>query len=102
MGPARAAGADARRRRPRALDRFGQRASESSVRTPRALLTLSAPENLRGGLFFQSRLDIRAVQDIGHPRIVLDDEDARAFDAGLPGNSSARPRHQLLSIRRAA
>jgi hypothetical protein len=55
------------------LDRFGQRASESSVRTPGAHLTLSAPENLRGGLFFQSKLDIRAVRDIAHPRIVLDE-----------------------------
>ncbi|MEA2246979.1 MAG: hypothetical protein QOH46_1508 [Solirubrobacteraceae bacterium] len=56
-----------------ALNRFGQGTSESSVRTPAAVMRLSAPETVRGGLFFQSRLDIRALQDIEHPRIVLDD-----------------------------
>jgi hypothetical protein len=55
------------------LDRFGQAMSESSVRTPAALMRLSAPETVRGGLFFESRLEIRALRDIEHPRVVLDD-----------------------------
>jgi hypothetical protein len=55
------------------LDRFGQVTSESSVRAPAASMRLSAPETVRGGLFFESQLDIRALADIEHPRLVLDD-----------------------------
>lgn len=55
------------------LDRFGQVAGESSVRAPEAVMRLSAPEVIRGGLFFQSRVEIRALADIEHPRLVLDD-----------------------------
>jgi hypothetical protein len=51
----------------------GQRPAESTARTAAATMTLSAPERVRGGLFFQSRLDIRAAQAIDHPRLVLDD-----------------------------
>jgi hypothetical protein len=55
------------------LNRFGQRPATSVARGPAATMRLSAPERIRGGLFFQSRLDIRATQAIDHPRIVLDD-----------------------------
>ena len=55
------------------LDRFGQVTSESSVRAPAVSMLLSAPETVRGGLFFESQLDIRALADIEHPRLVLDD-----------------------------
>jgi hypothetical protein len=34
-------------------------------------MRLSAPETVRGGLFFQSRLDVRATRAIDHPRVVL-------------------------------
>jgi hypothetical protein len=54
------------------LNRFGQRPAESATTVPAATLRLSAPARIRGGLFFQSRLDIRAAQAIDHPRIVLD------------------------------
>jgi hypothetical protein len=54
------------------LNRFGQHPAETTARVPAATLRLSAPEHVRGGLFFQSRLDIRAAQAIDHPRIVLD------------------------------
>jgi hypothetical protein len=37
------------------------------------LARLSAPKRIRGGLFFQSRLEITAAQAIDHPRIVLDE-----------------------------
>jgi hypothetical protein len=50
---------------------FGQRLSESAAVGPAATLRLSAPNVVRGGLFFQSRVDIRARQAIEHPRIVL-------------------------------
>jgi hypothetical protein len=52
---------------------FGQRASDSVAAGPAARMTLSAPETVRGGLFFQSRVEIRALAAIEHPRLVLDD-----------------------------
>ncbi len=55
------------------LDVFGQRASESSTSSSAARMTLEAPTTVRGGLFFQSRVDIRALAAIQHPRLVLDD-----------------------------
>jgi hypothetical protein len=54
------------------LDVFGQQPSESAATTSRAVVRLSAPKAVRGGLFFQSRVDIRAVEAIDHPRLVLD------------------------------
>jgi hypothetical protein len=38
-----------------------------------ATLRLSSPSSVRGGLFFQSRVDVRALRTIEHPRLVLDD-----------------------------
>jgi len=52
-------------------NRFGQRPAERTARAPAATMRLTAPERVRGGLFFQSRLDIRAAQAVDHPRIVL-------------------------------
>ena len=55
------------------LNEFGQRPSRSAAVVPAATLRLSAPATVRGGLFFQSRLDVRANRAIDHPRIVLDE-----------------------------
>ena len=55
------------------LNRYGQHPADSVARVPAATMRLSAPARIRGGLFFQSRLDISAAQAIDHPRIVLDD-----------------------------
>jgi hypothetical protein len=54
------------------LNQFGQHPGRSTAATPAATMRLSAPSRVRGGLFFQSRLDIRAARAIEHPRIVLD------------------------------
>jgi hypothetical protein len=54
------------------LNRFGQRPVERTAHAPAAAMTLTAPSDVRGGLLFQSRLDIRAVRAMQHPRIVLD------------------------------
>jgi hypothetical protein len=54
-------------------DVFGQRPTTSSATGPAASLELNAPEVVRGGLFFQSRLEIRASRKVAFPRIVLDD-----------------------------
>jgi hypothetical protein len=55
------------------LDLFGQVPSKSSASATAASMTLSAPKTVRGGLFFQSRLDITAHHTIAHPRLVLDE-----------------------------
>jgi hypothetical protein len=52
---------------------IGQRSSTSSAATPVAQMTLTAPEVVRGGLFFESRIDIQARSAIEHPRLVFDD-----------------------------
>jgi hypothetical protein len=54
------------------LNRFGQQPAQSTAQTPAATMTLSSPSTVRGGLFFQSRLEIRAARAIEHPRLVLD------------------------------
>jgi hypothetical protein len=54
------------------LDVFGQGATQTTARTPAAVLRLTAPAAVRGGLFFQSRVEIRALRALEHPRLVLD------------------------------
>ena len=53
-------------------DRFGQRRKESQAASPAARMTLTAPETVRGGLFFQSRVEIHALREIAAPHLVLD------------------------------
>ena len=55
------------------LDVFGQGATQSTARTPAAVLRLTAPSAVRGGLFFQSRVEVLARRAIAHPRLVLDE-----------------------------
>jgi hypothetical protein len=52
---------------------FGQRTSSSSAESTGAVLQLSAPQRVRGGLFFQSRVTVTAMSQIRHPRLVLDE-----------------------------
>jgi hypothetical protein len=55
------------------LDVFGQGTTQTMAGTPAAVLRVTAPRAVRGGLFFQSRVEIRARRDIAHPRLVLDE-----------------------------
>jgi hypothetical protein len=55
------------------LDVFGQATTQTVASAPGAVLRVTAPEAVRGGLFFQSRVEIRAVRAIEHPRLVLDE-----------------------------
>jgi hypothetical protein len=55
------------------LNVFGQRTSTSTATVPAAQLRLKAPARVRGGLLFQSRVEIRALRTIGKPRLVLAD-----------------------------
>jgi hypothetical protein len=65
------------------LNQYGQRPSPSVARVPAATMRLDAPPRVRGGLFFQSRLEIRAAQAIDHPRVVL----ASGWVEGMQVNS---------------
>ena len=55
------------------LDLFGQGASETTAGASAATLRVTAPKAVRGGLFFQSKVEIRAARAIDHPRLVLDE-----------------------------
>jgi hypothetical protein len=52
---------------------IGQRTSTSAATTPSVRMSLDAPEVVRGGIFFQSRIEIRALAPIEHPRLVFDE-----------------------------
>jgi hypothetical protein len=66
------------------LDVFGQGTTQTVASTPAAVLRVTAPEAVRGGLFFQSRVEIRARRAIAHPRLVLDE----GWVEGMQFNSS--------------
>ena len=51
---------------------LGQRATDSRAGSARATLELRAPETVRGGLYFESRVTVRALGRLQHPRLVLD------------------------------
>jgi hypothetical protein len=55
------------------FDVFGQGAGETTSGAAAATLRVTAPHAVRGGLFFQSKVEIRAVRAIEHPRLVLDE-----------------------------
>ena len=55
------------------LDVFGQGTTQTVARTPAAVVRVTAPPAVRGGLFFQSRVEIRAVRALEHPRLLLDE-----------------------------
>ena len=52
---------------------FGQRSTTSAAVTPSVRMTLDAPETVRGGIFFQALVNIRALTPVEHPRLVLDE-----------------------------
>jgi hypothetical protein len=55
------------------LDVFGQGASSTTAEGSAAVVRVTAPRTVRGGLFFQSKIEVRAVRAIEHPRLVLDE-----------------------------
>lgn len=50
---------------------FGQEERTARATTGSATLIVRAPERVRGGLFFQGRIDVTATRRIAHPRLVL-------------------------------
>ncbi len=54
------------------LSVFGQSVRVSAAESPAARLEVSAPTKIRGGIFFQARFRIQAVEEIEKATIVLD------------------------------
>jgi hypothetical protein len=54
-----------------ATNQFGQRPASHEAAAPAASLRVSTPQRLRGGLIYQTRIDVDARQSIVHPTIVL-------------------------------
>ena len=83
------------------LNRIGQRPAETATRVPAATLTLSAPATVRGGLFFQSRVEVRAARALDHPRLVLDDGWVEGMQVNsiepAPVGEASRDGHVVLS-----
>jgi len=52
---------------------FGQPQKSSGAAGGTARLRLQAPETVRGGLFFQARVDVETSSGISQPRLVLDE-----------------------------
>ena len=50
---------------------FGQRPSSHTSVSPAATLTVSSPAHVRGGLIFQTRVDITAHRNIAAPTVAL-------------------------------
>ena len=51
---------------------FGEQPRTVAGAGPAARLKVSVPRAVRGGLFFQARIEVRALRTIEHPRLVLD------------------------------
>ena len=54
-----------------AVNTFGQRPSSSSAAGATARMNVSTPSRLRGGLIFQTRVDVQALRAIAQPTLVL-------------------------------
>jgi len=50
---------------------FGQRPSSARASGPAATLAVSTPATVRGGLIFQTRIDVTASSAISHPTLIL-------------------------------
>jgi hypothetical protein len=55
------------------LGLFGQRHSSATATGAAATLDLSTPDTMRGGLFFEARIEVTAAQAVQYPRLVFDD-----------------------------
>jgi hypothetical protein len=62
---------------------FGQHTSERATSSAAATIRVTSPSAVRGGLFFQSRVEVRAARAIDHPRFVLE----RGWLEGMQVNS---------------
>lgn len=72
------------------LNAFGQRPSTATATSPSATLRVEAPTALRGGLIYQSRVDVTATRAIARPVITLDAGwfDGMTLNSVQPGPAS--------------
>ena len=74
---------------------IGQHPKHQSTVAPAASLDLSSPSRLRGGLYFQTRIIVRASRNIQNPRLILD----KGFFEGITINTIEPQAMQELSRR---
>jgi len=55
------------------LNVFGQDSSNATATSPTASITVHSPERVRGGLLYEARFTIKAIQDIKQLTLVLSD-----------------------------
>jgi hypothetical protein len=83
------------------LDQFGQQPSRSVAAAPAATLRLSAPDAVRGGLLFQSRIEIRARRTVKFPRLILGSGWIEGMQVNsiepIPSSESSRDGRLVLS-----
>jgi hypothetical protein len=83
---------------------IGQSPSDATTTAPAARLSLSAPKVVRGGLLFQSRVQVVATRDIDHLRLVLGDGWVQDMQISSiepdPSDESSRNGHVVLSYGR--
>jgi len=77
------------------LNVFGQRTTTSSATSPAATLRVETPSALRGGLIFQTRVDVVAARDIARPVITLSGGwfDGITLNSVQPGPASQTSGH---------
>lgn len=79
---------------------FGQRPSSAEAAGPAARLAVSTPSTLRGGLIFQTRIDISARQEISHPTLVLGGGwfDSMTLNSVQPGPAAQAARGDAVTL----
>jgi hypothetical protein len=79
---------------------FGQRPSSARASAPAASLVVSTPSSVRGGLIFQTRVDIGARQKISHPTLVLGGGwfDSMTLNSVQPGPTAQAARGDAVTL----
>jgi len=82
------------------LDAFGQKSSTTTVEATEGSVSVRAPDAVRGGLFFQTLLEVRARTRIAEPRIVLDGGvlDGMQVNSIEPAPASEASRNGLVEL----
>jgi hypothetical protein len=83
------------------LDVFGQKPTTSAAANARVRMKLTAPDAVRGGLYFESRIEIHALDRIAHPRLVFDEGWLEGMQVNsiepAPGDEESRDGRLTLS-----